>query len=375
MSDTQTSLPLRKDVPAAHKWHIEDIFANNDIFSETLTECKGQIQTLADYQGRLGESAQTLADYLNTKENVMVRFFSLMAYAHHRHDEDTSDPFYQDLKGQVDFVGNLFEEITAFENPELLSLPQDFLSSALKDCKDLKPFTHYLENTVRMRPHTLSKEEEALMALTTDLGSSPQSIFYMFNNADIQFESVTDANGNPVAITHGRFVPLLENPDRELRQKVFQSYYRSFKQFENTVAAIFSANLKKELFFSRARHYNSSMEAHLSVHNIPTSVYEQLIAAVHDALPDMYRYVRLRQKMLGVEQLHMYDVYTPLVASEHAPIPFEDAMDIVSKGLKPMGDAYGELLNMGMHSGWIDIYENKGKRTGAYSGCDYAHHP
>ncbi len=190
---------------------------------------------------------------------------------------------------------------TAFEDPELLSLPENFIPDALSTYPDLVPFTHYLENTLRMKAHTLSREEEALLSLTMDLDSTPQSIFYMFNNADIQFESVTDEDGHEVDISHGRFVPLLESPDRDLRRKVFQSYYHSFNQYKNTVAAIFAANLKKELFYTKARHYTSSMEAHLSQNNIPTAVYEQLIEAVHDALPEMYRYVRLRRKMLGVK--------------------------------------------------------------------------
>ena len=213
------------------------------------------------------------------------------------------------------------------------------------------------------------------MSLTMDLDSTPQSIFYMFNNADIRFESITDRQGNEIGISHGRFVPLLESSDRDLRRKVFQSYYRSFDQYKNTEAAIFAANLKKEQFYTKARHYASSMEAHLSQNNIPTAVYDQLIEAVHDALPEMYRYVRLRRKMLGVEELHMDAVYTPLVSGEHASIPFDEAMEIVSRGQEPLGESYIQLLNEGMHGGWIDRYENKGKRTGAYSGGDYAHHP
>lgn len=369
------TLPDRKDIPANARWHIEDIFANDDVFRAELACFKEDMEKLADYQGHLGDSPETLYAYLSEKENLLIRLDSLSSYAYHRSDEDTSNPYYQDLKGQVSFAANHFYEIIAFEDPELLSLPDDYIPQALAECGKLAPFSHYLNNTLRMKPHTLSKEEEALMSLTMDLDSSPQSIYYMFNNADIQFDSVTNANGESVAVTHGRFVPLLESADRDLREKVFKSYYRSFDQYKNTVAAIFSANLKKELFFTRARHYASSMEAHLSLNNIPTTVYDQLIEAVHDALPEMYRYVRLRKKMLGVDELHMYDVYTPLVADDHSKIPFEEAMDIVSRGLAPLGEDYIKLLNDGMRSGWIDIYENKGKRTGAYSGGDYAHHP
>lgn len=372
---TTHTLPLREEVPAKDKWHIEDIFSNDDAFTSALEACRTHIDALAAFKDHLGDSAETLCTYLTEKEKVLVELDSLYCYAGHRSDEDTSNPHYQDLRGQVDFTGNHFYETTAFEDPELLSLPEDFIPEALKNYSELIPFTHYLENTLRMKSHTLSKEEEALMSLTMDLDSTPQSIFYMFNNADIRFESITDRQGNEIGISHGRFVPLLESSDRDLRRKVFQSYYRSFDQYKNTVAAIFAANLKKELFYTKARHYASSMEAHLSQNNIPTAVYDQLIEAVHDALPEMYRYVRLRRKMLGVEELHMYDVYTPLVSGEHASIPFDEAMEIVSRGLAPLGESYIQLLNEGMHGGWIDRYENKGKRTGAYSGGDYAHHP
>ena len=372
---TTHTLPLREEVPAKDKWHIEDIFSNDDAFTSALEACRTHIDALAAFKDHLGDSAKTLCTYLTEKEKVLVELDSLFCYAGHRSDEDTSNPHYQDLRGQVDFTGNHFYETTAFEDPELLSLPEDFIPEALKNYSELIPFTHYLENTLRMKSHTLSKEEEALMSLTMDLDSTPQSIFYMFNNADIRFESITDRQGNEIGISHGRFVPLLESSDRDLRRKVFQSYYRSFDQYKNTVAAIFAANLKKELFYTKARHFASSMEAHLSQNNIPTAVYDQLIEAVHDALPEMYRYVRLRRKMLGVEELHMYDVYTPLVSGEHASIPFDEAMEIVSRGLAPLGESYIQLLNEGMHGGWIDRYENKGKRTGAYSGGDYAHHP
>ncbi len=369
------TLPERKDVPSEFKWHVEDIFPSDEAFLSVLDECRKDIDKLAAFQGHLGDSADILCDYLTEKERVMIQLDSLYSYAAQRSDEDTANPFYQDLKSQAVIINNHFFEVTAFEDPELLSLPENYLSEAVSSHPMLAPFAHYLEDTLRMKPHTLSREEEALMALTMDLGNSPQSIYYMFNNADIRFESVTDAQGNEVMISHGRFVPLLESTDRDLRKKVFHSYYRSFDQYKNTVAAMFSANLKKELFYTRARHYASSMEAHLSLNNIPTTVYNQLLEAVHDALPEMYRYVRLRRKMLGVNELHMYDVYTPLVAGEHSQIPFDEAMNIVSRGLTPLGEEYHHLLNKGMHEGWIDIYENKGKRTGAYSGGDYAHHP
>ena len=372
---TTHTLPLREKVPSSDKWHIEDIFADDNAFLAALSACRTHINALSEFKNHLGDSAETLCHYLTEKEKVLVELDSLYCYAGHRSDEDTSNPHYQDLRGQVDFTGNHFYEVTAFEDPELLSLPENFIPDALSTCPDLVPFTHYLENTLRMKAHTLSREEEALLSLTMDLDSTPQSIFYMFNNADIQFESVTDKDGHEVGISHGRFVPLLESPDRDLRRKVFQSYYHSFNQYKNTVAAIFAANLKKELFYTKARHYTSSMEAHLSQNNIPTAVYEQLIEAVHDALPEMYRYVRLRRKMLGVKELHMYDVYVPMIEKTEKKYSFEEAKHMVLNALSVLGSEYTGLLEKGFHERWIDIYENEGKRSGAYSWGAYGTHP
>ncbi len=375
MSIKNTVLPERKDVPAEHKWHIEDIFETNEAFEAELAAFSEDVKALGDFAGHLGDSPEKLLEYLDLKEQLSVRADSLGAYAFHRADEDTSDPFYQDMQGRVEYLFNQLTALLAFESPELLSLPSDYVEKALESCPGLSLYRHYLEDILRGRAHTLSKTEEDLMALTMDLTGTPQNIFYMFNNADITFESVKDKDGNEVPISHGRFVPLLESPDRDLREKVFRSYYKSFDQYKNTVAATFSGNLKKERFIMKARHYDSAMAAHLDQNNIPVAVYDQLIEAVHDALTEMYRYVRLRKKLLGVDELHMYDVYTPLVSDEHPEIPFETAKEMVARGLAPLGEKYIADLKAGMNGGWIDIYENKGKRTGAYSGGDYAHHP
>ena len=375
MSMKNKALPERKDVPAEYKWHIEDIFESNEAFEAELAAFSEDVKALGDFAGHLGDSPEKLLEYLDLKEQLMVRADSLGAYAFHRADEDTSDPFYQEMQGRVEYLFNQLTALLAFEGPELLALPAGTVENALDSCAGLAPYRHYLEDVLRGREHTLSKTEEDLMALTMDLTGTPQNIYYMFNNADITFASVTDKDGNEVPISHGRFVPLLESQDRDLREKVFKSYYKSFDAYKNTVAAIFSGNLKKERFIMKARHYDSAMAAHLDQNNIPTSVYDQLIEAVHDALPEMYRYVRLRKKLLGVDELHMYDVYTPLVADEHPEIPFETAKEMVIRGLAPLGEKYIADLKAGMEGGWIDIYENKGKRTGAYSGGDYAHHP
>ena len=375
MSMKNKALPERKDVPADYKWHIEDIFESNEAFEAELAAFSEDVKALGGYAGHLGDSPEKLLEYLDLKEQLMVRADSLGAYAFHRADEDTSDPFYQEMQGRVEYLFNQLTALLAFEGPELLALPAGTVENALESCAGLAPYRHYLEDVLRGREHTLSKTEEDLMALTMDLTGTPQNIYYMFNNADISFASVTDKDGNEVPISHGRFVPLLESQDRDLREKVFKSYYKSFDAYKNTVAAIFSGNLKKERFIMKARHYDSAMAAHLDQNNIPTSVYDQLIEAVHDALPEMYRYVRLRKKLLGVDELHMYDVYTPLVSDEHPEIPFETAKEMVIRGLAPLGEKYIADLKAGMEGGWIDIYENKGKRTGAYSGGDYAHHP
>ncbi len=368
-------LLTRNEIAAKDKWRIEDLFASDEAFKEALASFKEDMQVLGTYQGHLGDSPEKLLTYMQTREDILVRLDTLYAYAAQRSDEDTGNSTYQDLLAQTQTAMNQFYELLAFEDPELLSLPEGYIEKAISDIPDFEIFRHPLENTLRMKAHTLSKEEEALMALTGDMMQTPYSIFSMFNNADIRFDSVTDADGNEIPLSHGRFVPLLESSDRSLREKVFKTYYKTYDQNKNTLAAIYASNLKKDLFNAKARHYASSMESHLALNNIPTSVIDELIEAVHDALPEMYRYVSLRKKMLGLDDLHMYDVYAPLVSDDYASYTFEEAKEIVIEGLAPLGQEYIDLLTMGMNDGWIDVYENQGKRSGAYSGGDYAHHP
>ena len=369
------SLPERSEIPEAYRWKISDLFESDEAFENELTAFNKDMTAVSGFQGRLGEAPETLLAYEETKEALMIRLDTLYAYAMQRSDEDTGNAVYQDKLARTTQALNRFYSLLSFEEPELLALPEDYIPAALTSEAGLAPFRHSLEDVLRMKPHTLSAEGEALMALTMDMDQSPRNIYSMFNNADIRFEDAEDGSGQPVSISHGNFVPLLESSDRTLRENVFKSFYKSYDHYKNTVSAIYAANLKKELFNTRARRYASTMEAHLAGNNIPVSVYDGLIEAVHQALPQMYRYVSLRKRMLEVDELHMYDVYTPLVADADRHYSFDEAKAMVLQGLAPLGPDYLQVLKDGMESGWIDICENKGKRPGAYSGGDYAHHP
>lgn len=245
----------------------------------------------------------------------------------------------------------------------------------MEQSKELKFYKRFLDEILRGKSHTLSIAEEEMLARAGEMGNAPYQIYAMFNNADITFGSVRDENGEEQVLSSGRFVAMEENSDRRVRKEAFEVFYRSYEQFKNTLAAVFDANLRQSSFFAKEHHYSSSREYYLDSNAIPVSVYDQLIDTIHEKLPLMYRYVELRKKILGLDEMHMYDVYVPLASEVQKTYTFEEAKQIVQRGLKPLGEKYGTVLKQGMESRWIDIYENEGKRTGAYSWGAYGTHP
>ncbi len=371
----KSTLPKRNELNTADTWDLSALFSDDTAFEESLKEAAADIPRLLDYRGKITLSGKSLLAYLREKDRQCLALDRLYSYAFQSSDQDTSNTTAQSMKSRaLNLYHNLMSAI-AWESPELLTLEDETLSSFYNDEPGLLEYKHYLNDQLRQKAHTLSADQEALLALSADMSSSPQNIFGMFNNADLNFPTIKDADGNDVTITHGRYVTLLESPDRRVRREAFEGLYHTYWNYRNTLAAVFSANVKKELFYTRARHYASAREMHLDSNNIPLSVYDSLIETVHDFLPEMYRYVRLRKKMLGVEELHMYDVYTPIVSYETAYISFEDAKAKVLKGLAPLGEDYISMLKNGFDNRWIDIYENEGKRSGAYSTCFYGVHP
>ena len=263
----------------------------------------------------------------------------------------------------------------SFSTPEILSIPEETLEEFKSDKEELRVYDFYLKNILRRKPHILSAEMEELLADAGEMASSPDNIYSKFNNADIKFPEIKDENGEMVRITHGRFIQLLESNDPRVREEAFKAVYETYGSFKNTLAASFSSNVKQELFFTKARNYGSNLEKALNDSNVPVEVYKNLINAVHDNMGLMHRYVSLRKKLLGVDELHMYDLYTPLLQNVKMDIPFEEAKQMVTEGLMPLGDEYQEILAEGFNNRWIDIYENENKRSGAYSWGAYGTHP
>jgi oligoendopeptidase F len=267
------------------------------------------------------------------------------------------------------------EEAGAYIEPELLALPEGTVERFLEEEQELKVYRQYFENIMRQREHVLSGEMEALLALAGEMAEAPKDIFTMFNNADLRFPTIQGEDGKEVEVTHGRFLPLLQSKNRNVRKDAFQALYSVYGKYRNTLAATYRANVKQEIFYAKARRYGSTLEAALDGSHIPVAVYDQLIDAVHHTFPLMHRYVKLRKKLLGVDELHMYDLYVPMTEEAGQQISFAQAKEMVLEGLKPMGEEYLGLLQEGFDHGWIDVYENQGKRSGAYSWGAYGTHP
>ena len=291
-----------------------------------------------------------------------------------RQDEDTANPVYQALSSKAKKLGIEAGEALSYVTPEILALPIEKLDQFIAD-PNLSAYTFTLTEMKREKAHVLSKEEEALLAQVGNLSQAPQSIYSMINNADLKFPKIKDEDGKEVELTHGNYIKFLESSNREVRRNAFKAVYETYGKLKNTIAATLSANVNKNVFYSRVRKYPSVMEMSLYGDNIPKEVYTNLIDTIHESLPLMHRYMKLRQKLLGVDELHMYDLFAPLVDEYDMKITYEEAKQITKEGLKPLGEDYLNTLQKGYDNGWIDVYENQNKRSGAYSWGPYGTHP
>ena len=366
-------LPKRSEVPVEHRWKLEDMFASQDKWDEEYKEVKKLIDQAAGFQGKLTD-AETVKACFELDDELSYHVERLYVYAHMRQDEDTADSFYQGLTQKAKKLGVDAGEALSFVTPEILALPVETLNQFIAD-PALKDFTFTLTEMKRQKAHVLSKEEEALLAQVGNLAQAPQTIFSMLNNADLKFPKIKDENGKEVELTHGTYIQFLESPNREVRSSAFKAVYDTYAKQKNTIAAALSANINKNAFYSRVRKYPSVLEMSLYGDNIPKEVYTNLIDTIHESLPLMHRYMKLRQKLMGVDELHMYDLFAPLVEEYKLDISFEEAKNITKEGLKPLGEDYLTALQEGYDNGWIDVYENENKRTGAYSWGSYGTHP
>ena len=370
------TLPKRCDVAAADKWHIEDYYENDSLWEEAYTMLMEEIPELAAYSGHLGESAATLLACLEKNQELSLILDQVYTYANMRMHEDSANAFYQGMASRAEMLLIRYSDAISFLTPEILSLPEDVLADfRMERAEDFHLYDHFFDNLLRQKAHTLSPAEESLLAKTAELGGAPQNIFTMLNDADMRFGDITDADGDKVPLTKGRYVTFLESSDRRVRKEAFQTLYAAYLKQKNTLAATYAASVKSDVFFASARKYDSARAMALYDDNIPLSVYDNLIETVHANLHLMHRYVALRKKLLGLDEVHMYDLYAPLVEDVDAKITFEEAKETVLKALAPLGEDYVNKVKEGFENRWIDVYENQGKRSGAYSAGAYGCHP
>lgn len=366
MADT-FGIKKRSEIPVEDTWATEDLYATDELWEQELQTLNEDKDVLASFAGKLASSAQTLCDYLSKMEEVDVKADRLGNYCMRKADVDTRDATYQGMTGKFMSVVVALGAACAFETPEIMDISDEKLEQFYQDYPLLERYRRYLTNMRRRKGHILSPAEEKLLAAAGEMAQAPDNIYGMFADADIKFPDALDSEGKPHPVSQGTFVPCEESPDRVLRKNAYESLYHGFTGFKNTAAAILNAQNKQLKFFAEARKYPSAFEASLDRTNVPTSVYLNLIEAVHKNVDKMHRYVRLRKKLLGVDDLHFYDIYTPLVADVDKKIPYAQAKQTIYDALAPLGDDYRKILQEGFDNRWIDVYQNEGKRSGAYS--------
>lgn len=369
------TIPKREDAAEEYTWDLRDLFESDEAWKSEYESLKNTPEELEAYRGRLGESAETLLGYLKFNDTLSVRLERLYGYANCKSDQDTSNAFYQDMRGKAMNICVAASSAAAFATPELIAIDDGRLDSFFSVQPELETYRRVLYSVRRRKAHILSAAEETLLSAMGEMADAPDNICGIFRNADLTFPDAFDADGKAHQLTNGSFVPLLESADRVLRRSAFETYYKQLGQFKNTVAATLDAQFKQLRFFADARKYGSTLEASLDATEVPVEVYMNLIGAVHANMDKMYAYVALRKKLLGVDELHMYDVYTPIVADVQQKISYEEAKQTVLDALSVMGGDYTALLKQGFDNRWIDVYENQGKRGGAYSSGSSRPHP
>ncbi len=363
----------RCEIPVEDTWATEDLFATDDAWEQELATLAEDKKVIASYAGRLGESGEVLYDYLAYAEQLGEKMGLLGNYCARKADEDTRVAKYQAMSGKFRSVAVGLSAARSFQTPEIMAISDETLERFYAACPKLERYRRMLTNTRRRRAHVLSPAEEKLLAAAGEMAGAPSNVFGAFSNADMKFADAVDSQGKTYPVTQGTFVSLEESPDRQLRKSAYESLYGGYRGFKNTAAALLNAENKQRKFYAEARKYGDAREAALDGNNVPVEVYDNLIAAVHKNFDKMHRYVRLRKKLLGVDELHFYDIYTPLLPDVDQEIPFAQAKETVYEALAPLGEDYRAVLKQGFDNRWIDVYQNEGKRSGAYSAGGAVH--
>ena len=363
----------RKDIPLKDTWALEDLYATDADWEKALARMQARMPELSEFEGKLAQNGQTLCAFLALLEELDTQAESLGNYAMRRGDQDTRDANYQAMNGKFISAVTELSAGLSFATPEIMAIPEESLEGFYADCPRLERYRRYLTDQRRKKAHTLSAAEERLLAAAAEMAGAPDSIYSSLLNADLTYPDAIDSEGKPHSLSQSTFVPLEESGDRVLRKSAYENLYHTLNGMRNTAAGLLDAQNKQQKFYATARKYSSAREAALDGTNVPLSVYDNLIEAVHRNLDKMHRYVRLRKKLLGVDQLHFYDIYTPLVQDLNKSIPYEQAKQTVYDALHPLGEDYRKILKEGFDNRWIDVYENRGKRTGAYSAGTKVH--
>ena len=372
MSNSET-IRTRDQIPQEDTWALEDLYSSDESWEQALSALAARKDQAAAFAGKLGESGETLCAFLHLVEDVDGQTELLANYAMRKADQDTRNATYQAMVGKLMGVLTAVSAAFSFSTPEIMAIPEETLEGFYKAAPELERYRRYLNNERRRKAHTLSAAEERLLAAAGEMANAPDTVFGSFINADMRYPDAVDSEGKPHALSQSTFVPLEESGDRALRKSAYENLYNTLGGMRNTAAGLLDAQNKQQKFFAEARKYGSAREAAMDRTNVPVSVYDNLIEAVHQNMDKMHRYVRLRKKLLGVDELHFYDVYTPLLKDEPAKIPFAQAKQTVYDALYPLGDGYRAILKEGFENRWIDVYENQGKRGGAYSAGTKVH--
>ena len=365
----------RNELDPAYCWDLEAMFADDELWEKDFSEAARAAEDFRSFCGKMQEGPESLLEILKSRENMERKAEHLYVYANMRWHQDTANGKYQAMAGKSAQILTQVNDAQAFVEPEILALSEQKVQKYMDNCPGLELYKRFFSEIFRGKEHVLTPDMEALLARAQDMANAPQQIFMNFNNADLTFGEIKDADGTAVTVTNGNYTVLLKNRDRRVRKDAFHAMYGAYEAHKNTLAATMDANTTAQRFFASARKYTSSRAMALDGAHIPEQVYDELIEAVHEGLPLMYRYMQIRKQVMAVDELHMYDVYVPLTKSFEKKYTFEEAKALVKDALSVMGEEYVSLLQEGFDNGWIDVCENEGKRSGAYSWGSYDSHP
>lgn len=364
-------LKTRDQIDSKYKWNIEAMIPDESVISGELETIKKEAEVYGEnFAGHLTESADTLLAAFQKRDDIWRRLEKIYVYARMRRDENNAETKYQAMADQCNSVIAAVSASMAFFTPELLSASEETILAYIDAAPGLEIYRFAICDTMRQKAHILTQAEENILAQMSEITGATNDIFTMLNNADIKFGTIIDEDGDEIEVTHGNFIKFMESHDRDVRKNAYNAVYDAYKELINTIASAYNYNTKTDVVSARIRKYESARAAALSGDNIPAEVYDNLVAEVHKNLPAMHRYVELRKKLLGVDKLYMYDMYVPLIKLPETSVSFEEGLDIMRDALQPLGEEYLTKMNKGIEEGWIDVYENKGKTSGAYSfGC------